>query len=338
MVPTKIERSSWIDRELPIRVYWIDPDKKHKAVRLTYRHGLERVLGRPDDRLGGCARARRAELRPQDRRPARTSCTTTARGSTWSSCKTDGASYWVVNTLLDRLSNETMIAIAKGLRPLATLEADVAVRPRLSSRRDERERQRIAVFGAGYVGLVTGACFAELGHRVTVRDVLPERIEALRRGEVPIYEPGLDELLARNARAPRASRTEVAEAIEGADFVYVAVGTPPTYSGDADLSAVWTVIDELPAVERRIVVAMKSTVPVGTGEKVRHRLDARGLASRRLRLEPGVHRRGHGRQGLHGARPDRDRRVRRGGRRRDRRAPRRDRRADRPLRTSPRPR
>ncbi len=137
--------------------------------------------------------------------------------------------------------------------------------------------QRIAVFGAGYVGLVTGACFAELGHRVTVRDILPDRIEALRRGEVPIYEPGLAEILARNAER-LSFTTEVAEAMEEADIVYVAVGTPPTYSGDADLSAVWTVIDELPAVERRIVVAMKSTVPVGTGEKVRHRLAARGLA------------------------------------------------------------
>ena len=67
------------------------------------------------------------------------------------------------------------------------------------------------------------------------------------------------------------------EAIDGVEFVYVAVGTPPTYSGDADLSAVWTVIDELPAVDHRVVVAMKSTVPVGTGEKVRHRLDQRGM-------------------------------------------------------------
>jgi UDPglucose 6-dehydrogenase len=139
------------------------------------------------------------------------------------------------------------------------------------------ESRRIAVFGAGYVGLVTGACFAELGHRVTVRDVIPEKIEALRRGEVPIYEPGLEELLERNGER-LSFTTDVDEAIEGADFVYVAVGTPPTYSGDADLSAVWTVVDELPAVDRRIVVAMKSTVPVGTGEKVRHRLDARGLA------------------------------------------------------------
>ena len=136
--------------------------------------------------------------------------------------------------------------------------------------------KRIAVFGAGYVGLVTGACFAALGHRVTVRDVIPERIETLRRGDVPIFEPGLDELLARNGE--RLSFTlDVTEAIDGAEFVYVAVGTPPTYSGDADLSAVWTVIDELPAVDHRVVVAMKSTVPVGTGEKVRHRLDARGL-------------------------------------------------------------
>ena len=136
---------------------------------------------------------------------------------------------------------------------------------------------RVAVFGAGYVGLVTGACFAELGHRVVVRDIVAEKIELLRRGEVPIYEPGLDELLARN-RERLAFTTDVNEAIDGAEFVYVAVGTPPTYSGDADLSAVWTVIDELPEVDHRIVVCMKSTVPVGTGEKVRHRLDGRGLA------------------------------------------------------------
>jgi UDPglucose 6-dehydrogenase len=137
--------------------------------------------------------------------------------------------------------------------------------------------KRVAVFGAGYVGLVTGACFAELGHEVVVRDVVTEKIDALRRGEVPIYEPGLDELLAGN-RERLTFTTDVNEAIDGAEFVYVAVGTPPTYSGDADLSAVWTVIDELPAVDHRIVVCMKSTVPVGTGEKVRHRLDARGLA------------------------------------------------------------
>ena len=135
---------------------------------------------------------------------------------------------------------------------------------------------KVAVFGAGYVGLVTGACFAELGHDVVVRDVVEAKIDALREGRVPIHEPGLDEILARNSERLRFT-TDVAEAVDGADVVYVAVGTPPTYSGDADLSAVWTVVDELPDVGRRIVVAMKSTVPVGTGRAVRHRLDDRGL-------------------------------------------------------------
>jgi UDPglucose 6-dehydrogenase len=135
---------------------------------------------------------------------------------------------------------------------------------------------KIAVFGAGYVGLVTGACFAELGHDVVVRDVVEGRIDALRRGDVPIHEEGLDELLERNRERLRFT-LDVDEAIEGAEVVYIAVGTPPTYSGDADLSAVWTVIDELPRVDWRIVVAMKSTVPVGTGRAVRHRLDGRGL-------------------------------------------------------------
>jgi UDPglucose 6-dehydrogenase len=136
---------------------------------------------------------------------------------------------------------------------------------------------RIAIFGAGYVGLVTGACFADLGHEVVVRDVLPERVERLRAGEVPIYEPGLDEVLERGR--DRISFTlDVREAVDGAEFLYVAVGTPPTYSGDADLSAVWTVVDELPEeVPDRPVVVMKSTVPVGTGARVRARLDARGL-------------------------------------------------------------
>jgi UDPglucose 6-dehydrogenase len=135
---------------------------------------------------------------------------------------------------------------------------------------------RISVFGAGYVGLVTGACFAELGHEVVVRDVDSGKIEALQAGGVPIYEPGLEELLERNTGRLRYT-LDVGEAIEGAEFVYVAVGTPPTYSGDADLSAVWTVVDELASVDHPLVVVMKSTVPVGTGEKVRARLDDRGL-------------------------------------------------------------
>jgi len=137
---------------------------------------------------------------------------------------------------------------------------------------------RIAVFGAGYVGLVTGACFADLGHEVVVRDVAEDRIDALRQGRVPIHEEGLEELLERNRERLRFT-TSVDDALERVDVVFVAVGTPPTPSGDADLTAVWTVVDELPKVDHRIVLAMKSTVPVGTGSKVRHRLDERGLES-----------------------------------------------------------
>jgi len=134
----------------------------------------------------------------------------------------------------------------------------------------------IGIFGAGWVGLVTGACFAELGHPVVIRDVVPERIELLQAGELPFHEAELGELLERNRHRVRFT-LDVREAVEGSDFAFVCVGTPPTYSGDADLSAVWTVLDELPQLDRRFVLVMKSTVPVGTGEKVRAGLEARGL-------------------------------------------------------------
>jgi UDPglucose 6-dehydrogenase len=117
---------------------------------------------------------------------------------------------------------------------------------------------------------------AELGHTVVVRDVVPERIEALRAGHVPFYEPGLDELIARNAE--RLSFTlSMEEAVEGSEFLFVCVGTPPTASGDANLSAVWSVIEDLPQNLGSPVLVMKSTVPVGTGETVRAELDRRGL-------------------------------------------------------------
>jgi UDPglucose 6-dehydrogenase len=135
------------------------------------------------------------------------------------------------------------------------------------------------MFGAGYVGLVTGACFADLGHEVVIRDILPERIARLQAGEVPIYEPGLEDVFARSGDRLRFT-LDIADAVDGADFLYVAVGTPPTESGDADLAAVWSVVDELPVdVPGRPVVVMKSTVPVGTGKHVRARLDARGLTN-----------------------------------------------------------
>ena len=136
---------------------------------------------------------------------------------------------------------------------------------------------RIGIFGAGYVGLVTGACFADIGHDVVLRDVVPERVERLRAGEVPIYEPGLEDVIARN-RERMSFTLDIHEAVDGAEFLYVAVGTPPTYSGDADLSYVWSVVDELPeGMPGRPLLVMKSTVPVGTGAHVRARLDARGL-------------------------------------------------------------
>jgi UDPglucose 6-dehydrogenase len=135
---------------------------------------------------------------------------------------------------------------------------------------------RVGIFGAGWVGLVTGACFAELGHEVVIRDVVPEKIEALHRGEVPFHEDGVPELLERNR--DRLAFTLDADDVADCEYLFVCVDTPPTYSGDADLSRVWTVIDELPELSGHPILVMKSTVPVGTGEKVRHGLDGRGLS------------------------------------------------------------
>ena len=140
-----------------------------------------------------------------------------------------------------------------------------------------QDREPLAIFGAGWVGLVTGACFADLGHEVIIRDVVPEKIERLQTGEVPFFEAGLGELIERN-RARLTFTLDAAEAAGAAELVFVCVDTPPTYSGDADLSRVWTVIDELPQLEHRSILVMKSTVPVGTGEKVRAALEARGLS------------------------------------------------------------
>ncbi len=139
------------------------------------------------------------------------------------------------------------------------------------------ESRTIGIFGAGWVGLVTGSCFAELGHEVIVRDVVPERIEALRAGRAPFHEPDLPETLARNRERLRYT-LEAGELAE-ADVLFICVQTPPTYSGDADLSYVWTALDDLPRVEGRQILVMKSTVPVGTGEKVRAALEARGLTN-----------------------------------------------------------
>ncbi len=128
-------------------------------------------------------------------------------------------------------------------------------------------RQPIAVIGTGYVGLVTAAGFAELGSEVWCVDVDADKIARLQRGEIPIYEPGLGESVARNHERLHFG-TELAPAVEHARLLFVAVGTPPTYSGDADLSAVHAVVASVPQSDEHALV-MKSTVPVGTGASIK---------------------------------------------------------------------
>jgi UDPglucose 6-dehydrogenase len=138
------------------------------------------------------------------------------------------------------------------------------------------QKRNVAVFGAGYIGLVTGACLAELGHRVVVRDIQPERVRLLQSGEVPFFEPGLGDLISKNKE--RLTFTlDVYEAVADAEVVYVCVDTPPMASGDADLSRVWAVVDSLKGATHLAAVVVKSTVPVGTGERLRAFLDGAGL-------------------------------------------------------------
>jgi UDPglucose 6-dehydrogenase len=130
---------------------------------------------------------------------------------------------------------------------------------------------RVAMIGTGYVGLVSGACFADFGHVVTCIDKDPSKIERLEKGEIPIFEPGLDDLVARNVREGRLFFTlEGADAIKNADAVFIAVGTP-TRRGDghADLSYVYAAAEEIAGlIDGFTVIVTKSTVPVGTGDEV----------------------------------------------------------------------
>jgi UDPglucose 6-dehydrogenase len=145
---------------------------------------------------------------------------------------------------------------------------------------DTQVRERVGVIGAGYVGLVTGVCLASMGVQVTLRDIDANKVAALNDGQVPIYEPGLAELMAENSER-LAYTLSLERLLDRSDIVFIAVDTPPTYSGDADLSRVMAVVDELERVgaDARHVLVMKSTVPVGTGERVRAELDARGLGN-----------------------------------------------------------
>ena len=136
---------------------------------------------------------------------------------------------------------------------------------------------RIAVVGTGYVGLVTGTCFANSGNTVTCLDINADKIARLNRGEIPIYEPGLAELVVRSAKAGRLLfTTDTATAIHAAQVVFLAVGTPPSADGSADLSSLWKVVDSIaPHLDPEAVVVTKSTVPVGTCAGIEARLKER---------------------------------------------------------------
>jgi UDPglucose 6-dehydrogenase len=132
------------------------------------------------------------------------------------------------------------------------------------------DREPVGVVGVGWVGLVTASCFAELGHPVIARDIVAEKVEALSGGRTTIHEPGLGELLARNAERLTFT-TDMEELLGRARLLFVCVDTPPTRSGDADLSRVRAVVSELSADGDHVLV-MKSTVPAGTGESIRREL------------------------------------------------------------------
>jgi len=130
--------------------------------------------------------------------------------------------------------------------------------------------KQICVIGVGYVGLVTGACFADLGNRVVALDVDEKRIENLKRGILPIYEPGLDELVKRNVKAGRLSfTTSYAQALQGAEYAFIAVGTPSGANGEADLQYVEAAARSIAThMNAPLIIINKSTVPIGTGDWV----------------------------------------------------------------------
>jgi len=133
----------------------------------------------------------------------------------------------------------------------------------------------IAIVGTGYVGLVSGACFAETGVNVTCVDVDDKKIERLKNGEIPIYEPGLDQLVQKNVKAGRLNfTTDLASVLNEQEIVFSAVGTPPDEDGSADLKYVLQVAKTIGEnLNRYLVVVTKSTVPVGTARKVRHTIE-----------------------------------------------------------------
>src|SRR5215831_8806782 len=145
---------------------------------------------------------------------------------------------------------------------------------------------RVTIFGSGYVGLVTGACLADAGNHVMCVDVDAAKIERLKRGETPIHEPGLDALIKRNAEAGRIEfTTDAARGVDHGLFQLIAVGTPPGEDGSADLSHVLDVARLIgERLERYAIIVTKSTVPVGTADRVRNEVAA-VLARRQSKIE-----------------------------------------------------
>ncbi len=181
---------------------------------------------------------------------------------------------------------------------------------------------KIAVVGTGYVGLVVGACFAENGNDVICVDSNVDKVKALKRGKIPIYEPGLEEIVKRNATEKRLSfTTDLPAAVKASAIIFIAVGTPEAEDGSADLKHVLGVArDVARAMDGYKVVVDKSTVPVGTSERVREVIAQGHHAPLQRRQQPRVPQAGRCRRRLPQARSRRHRRRRRARRQDDDRA------------------
>ncbi len=141
------------------------------------------------------------------------------------------------------------------------------------------EKEKIGMIGIGYVGLVTATCLAELGNRVVCMDIDAGKIESLKNGEIPIFEPGLAELIEKN-RGRLDFTTALEDVFKQCEIVFIAVDTPPTFTGDADLSRVFAVMSSLPGMpDGHHILVMKSTVPVGTGGKISRELNRQKIGS-----------------------------------------------------------
>ena len=233
-VPRLVESSSRLEFDAPIRVYNIS--KGHRAVRLTFRIGSNEYWGIEETNWNDAPAL------------AQPSFIHKIKGREYAlyysgAASPHGRAPQGRGDVLGRQLDSRRAFQRDDARNCARARAAPQVGFPVMA-----ESRTIGVFGAGWVGLVTGGCFAELGHEVIIRDVMPERIESLRAGELPFHEPDLPEVLERNR--DRITYTLDAGDLAGADALFICVQTPPTYSGDADLSFVWSALDDLPDVER----------------------------------------------------------------------------------------